>query len=261
MRLWRMRIHKSPTDPVSRPRIVSLVPAATEWLTVLGADDLLVGRTAACIVPAAHPVPVVEGHQVAPLAPSVVIYPSAPLSPHGEAIQMTWAPRTMRTMLTQVLHLARHVGRLKEAMQWIGQAEATLHQAQRLRGVHKRMASEDRPCVAVQAPWTQEAAPPWLSDLIDLAGGQAVQDLETAVEVVVLLDAGVSAQEQAAAWTGAEGAAGPTERPPVVLGLNGHGPFHRAGPRLYEATQALLAALHPHESEAEEAWRPFVVRV
>lgn len=158
-------------------RIVSLSPAATEWLAAFGADDLLVGRSHACDTPPAVPVltrptppeagaepPLqatlrhglsryeVDLDRLRELRPDLVVT-QAPWDANDAALDdlaralSDWTesptdlfamrPTSFKQVLEEAMQLARRVGRLPQAMRAIGDGELRLQRLRARLGAHR----------------------------------------------------------------------------------------------------------------------------
>lgn len=186
-------------------RIVSLFPAATEWIIAFGAGPELVGRTHLCEMPAAFDaVPVVTSSAEAGgearyslnvaglqcLVPDLIVTEG-----RGEASGVSadvvasalsgWegsppevfalSAATFKQALDAALRLGRTLGRMAEAMQCVGVLERRLQGLRRELGLDRRGEVDVRPTVVVLdgiAPLA--AAGRWIPDLVDHAGGRAL---------------------------------------------------------------------------------------
>ncbi len=188
-------------------RVVSLLPAATEWVCALGAGDQLVGRSHACdYPPSVRDLPVVtrpalaaEGDvqgevpsrrglsgfdvdldRLRALQPDLVLTQAT-----GDAALAAWAdappqrfsmaPQTFKQVLDAALRLGKTVGRTEAAMRFIAQAETRLRALRDRLGLTKRSDAAAGPtvvCIAWMAPLMTAGL--WMPDVVELAGGRAV---------------------------------------------------------------------------------------
>ena len=190
------------------PRIVSLMPAATEWLTLLHATDLLVGGTARCRrISGLHALPVVL---TGPASRALSMTPSEPLERSardhvdaeamqdlapdlvianawderwdddtegrllswsgGEAEIWWWDARTMRDVLELALLTGRRIRRFERAMQVMGDRERELRIWRDRIGLHRRAPDQALIRTAVVSSLEQPVlAGGWTAELVDRA--------------------------------------------------------------------------------------------
>src|SRR5690606_18357420 len=134
----------TPADEPKGPvRIVSLLPAATEWLFAMGAGEEVVGRSHACDWPPAatvrpactDPDGRIRAGVIRALRPDLVVAGDGhalSVLP-SDAAPFAFAPATYKQVLDRALALSRTVGRMGEAMRLLGDGEA------RLRALHRRI--------------------------------------------------------------------------------------------------------------------------
>jgi ABC-type Fe3+-hydroxamate transport system substrate-binding protein len=230
-------------------RVLSLSPAATEWLHAFGAGGLLV-----------------EGDDPAALRPDLVVTEGDSLPEGLEAEVYPFVPQTFKQTLDAALGLAQRVGHLREAMAFLAEAERDLAALRARIGALRDGSLDGRPAPRVAClvgPDPLAPAGRWVPDLIRLAGGHPLgpepgeasapvlpSDLQALDPDVLLLALsrlaepsrqllsegdpseasaweGLRAVEAGRAWTLAEGL------------------LDRPGPGLYRAIEAFAAACHP----------------
>lgn len=186
-----------------------------------------------------------------------------------EAQVVTWSPMTFKQVLSQALALGRTLGRLTQAMAWLGAAEQRLRLQQEALGVRKTLPAEARPTVAC-IEWTEPvmAAGHWTPDLVDLAGGRAElaeagapspvttwDALQKAdPDVIAILPCGLTIDETRRDLPALVHRPGWSDLQAVRTGrvvlLDGAAYFNSPSPRLYRAAELLLLALHPEQAAA-----------
>jgi iron complex transport system substrate-binding protein len=282
-------------------RIASLAPAATEWIHAFGAGDGLVARSHACDFPEVvlalpsvtssgetsgsgwpgNDVVSLDHERLAALAPDLTVVPAS-VSEHAlpgfdlavERFEM--GGRTMKEILAGALRLARRIGRLPEAMAFIGENEAALQALRRRIGASRdglvRGAGAPR---AVLLEWIDPpvVAGLWAPDLIELAGGAdalasrgeasravLLADVEEAdPDVLVLAPRGRAVPETLGDLSGGSARMEWQKLRAVRNGrafvLDGRVFVHTPGPRLYRTIELLAAALHPENAGiVSEPW-------
>ena len=190
-------------------RIVSLLPACTEWVAAFGGLEDLVGRSHACdFPPGVEELPAltrrvsegggprgalspfeVDRERLAALRPDLILTQTACADCAVTETQLRaamagptdTAPRifsleasTMKQVLNQALALGRAIGRTRQAMAAVGDLEVRLHQLQDGLGMGRGV-PESAPSVAA-LEWFDPpmAAGHWNPDLIELAGARPV---------------------------------------------------------------------------------------
>lgn len=178
-------------------RILSFVPAATDWLIAFGASQQVVGRTHRCRMPVKAQGEVLTEPAAVPDAsdgdaPRGAIHvdwnaaraagadlviagngPEALVTPEEVEAELSlasgaiygWRADTMKDVLDAALEIARRTDRLAAAMEWIGRRE------QALARLGERWKEE---LVRPRTLLLQEAglsAGRWAPDLVELAGG------------------------------------------------------------------------------------------
>ncbi|MDQ7039756.1 MAG: cobalamin-binding protein [Rhodothermus sp.] len=298
-------------------RIVSLLPAATEWVCVFGAQTMLVGRSHACDYPPEildRPVLTrprvdargtsreidrqvravqaqgeglyeIDWEQLRALQPDLILTQAqcpvcavsiseleAGLSewPASRPRVLAMAPQTLKQVLDAALAIGRAIGRLHEAMKYLGQAEKRLRQLRNDLGLHRRSDLTTLPRVAC-LEWLDPliVAGHWMPDVVAMAGGQAVlveagqpssiiswADLQAAdPDVLLLMPCGFSIAQtsrelpvlrQRPEWQTLRAV-----REGRVYVLDGHAYFNRPGPRLYRSIELVACCLHPERLLAE----------
>lgn len=304
-------------------RIVSLLPAATEWICAFGGTESLVGRSHECDhPPEVQDVPVVTaptydaGGDSAAIDDAVQEQLQAGLSLYQVdldklralepdlivtqdqcdvcAVSRTelddrleeWtgtAPevvslqaQTLKSVLDEALHLARAMGQLDRAMEFIGEQEARLQALRADIGVDRSTNPESLPVVAC-IEWLEPlmVAGHWMPDVIEMAGGRAVlgaageptQRVEwerlrgADPDVIAVMPCGFSIEETKRDLHYLTNRDGWDDLSAVVEGrvvlLDGNAYFNRPGPRLYRAIEVLASVIHPDHvtlDEPPEAW-------
>ncbi len=155
-------------------RLISLLPAATDWLHALNAQKHLVGRSKDHTQPEVQALPVVSAkpEDLLALQPDFVI---SPTDISGVPI-LIFAPETMKQALDRVLKLGKVTGKFPEALKLVANLETTLLTKQKQRGINPKRPPQ-KPSVAYISsfsPLTIEKR--WIPDVIEHAGGTAFSD-------------------------------------------------------------------------------------
>ena len=253
-------------------RVVSLDPAATEWVFVMGAGALLVGRSHACDTPPAvqrlppltQPgtrgyVPDVE--RLRSVRPDLVLTLGAVPEADLSSMLAVWtgpppavfaaAPSSFKQVLDAALRLGRVLGFGTGVMRYVAGGE------RRLRSLRDRLPRVGSlptvACIAEMMPLKTAAGR--VSDVVELAGGRAVAAASWEAlcvanpEVLALMPYGATVAEtrerlplltQQPGWSSLRAVRGGR-----VFLFDGKACFHRPGPRLYRSTELLAAALYP----------------
>lgn len=280
-------------------RIVSLLPAATEWIAAFGAEGDLVGRSHACrFPPTVRAVPPVtqgqadgrwtlDAEALRRLRPDLVI-----AGPDVEAevrrvlaeIEDGAAPdvfvlagTTFKQVLDAALRLGLRLGRMPAAMAALGAFEQRLTRLHERLGLDKRTDPAGLPRVACLA-WGD---PPvayghWTADLVELAGGQPVLSQKGAPPRAVAWNALAAADPEvicvAVDGLPADRAAAIDElarripacaavRAGRLYAFDGERYLDAPGPQLYRAVELIAAAIYPGALPDLEAAPSEVVRV
>lgn len=273
-------------------RIVSLHPACTEWVASFGALNDLVGRSHACRHPSIAPhTPVVTAPSskqatarseestdtnfviedeklLANLNPDILLALDGAPACDFESIRwgqerkpaiLRLGPTTYKEVLDSALRLGTMIGRLGEAMRYVGETEKNLMKLQRQLASDRHTSS--RPTVVcIEAFEPLRLSGRWVPDLVELAGGRPLHHstredavswndvlrLDPDVLAIVPPDEGLGAARRAAdhlscmpTWKELRAA-----RAGRIFAFDG-APFALPGPRLYRAIELLAAALHP----------------
>lgn len=304
-------------------RIVSLLPAATEWICAFGGADALVGRSHECDdPPEIQEVPVVtaptydaEGDSAAideavqnqmqaglslyqvdldalrALEPDLIVTQDqcevcAVSRSELERSLAEWVghspelvsmqAQTLKGVLDEALHLARAMGQLDPAMEFIGDQEARLQELRAQIGVDRTTNPQSLPSVAC-VEWLEPlmVAGHWMPDVVEMAGGRAVlgtageptqrmdwdQLLEADPDVLALMPCGFTIEETTRdlhyltdrdGWSSLSA----VQNGRVAL-FDGNAYFNRPGPRLYRAIAVLATVLYPERIELDfspESW-------
>ncbi len=171
------------TSAQSQQRIVSLAPSATSILVACGARKLLVGVSKWCpdVAPEVADLPRVgdcwslDPESVVSLKPSLVIgsvpYKQetvAKLLEHPLTFLAT-NPRTLKDVESDILLLGAIAGRAAAARKLVAQMRADFEAIRKKAG---RAAKSNRPRVYCEAwPHPRIASPPWVAELVEIAGG------------------------------------------------------------------------------------------
>lgn len=273
-------------------RIVSLHPACTEWVASFGALSDLVGRSYDCNHPAvAHHIcavtrppsePALQRQTertdtacvrlneklLAELKPDVVLAAEGVSARDLDKIRwgsdrppavLQLNPTTFKEVLDGALRLGKTIGRLQEAMQYIGETEKNLLTLQR-KLAFGRDAQARPTAICIEGVDPLQLSGRWVPELVELAGGRTshpqtrkgdvswTEVLRANPDVLALMpptggiDAARRAVRQLAntpAWHGLRAA-----RSIRIFAFDG-APFNIPGPRLYRAIELLAWALHP----------------
>ena len=276
-------------------RIVSLHPACTEWVESFGALGDLVGRSHACgPTEIARSVPVVtlpasvtaeptlqrqtgriayarfilNESLLSDLKPDVLLAADGVSAREFEKIRwgsdrppaiLQLKPTTFKEVLDGALRLGKMIGRLREAMRYIGETEKNLLTLQRRLG-SRRIAQARPTVVCIEGFDPLRFSGRWVPELIEFAGGRTshpqprdgdisfreVLRLDPDVLAVVPPTGGIDAARRAAdqlantpGWRGLRAASSDQ-----IYAFDG-ALFGLPGPRLYRAIELLAAALHP----------------
>lgn len=292
-------------------RIVSLLPAATEWICAFGGTEALVGRSHECDdPPEVQEVPVVtaptydaEGDSAAiddavqdqmqaglslyqvdldalrALEPDLIVTQDqcevcAVSRSELESSLAEWVghppemvsmqAQTLKGVLDEALRLARAMGQLDRAMDFIGDQEARLQELRAEIGVDRTTNPQSLPSVAC-VEWIEPlmVAGHWMPDVVETAGGRAVlgtageptrrvdwaQLRSTDPDVIAVMPCGFSIEETKRDLHYLTDRDGWSELTAVQEGrvalLDGNAYFNRPGPRLYRAIEVLASVVHP----------------
>jgi iron complex transport system substrate-binding protein len=252
--------------PAAMLRIVSLAPNVTSILLALGASRELVGVSKWCkeVAPVGRRLQVgdcwkMDVREVMRLRPTLLIG-SVPFAPETVAsilkepvAFLAINPRTLMDIENDIRTLARLVNRVAAGEKLILAMRTNFERVARRA---KRFRKRPRPRVYCEAwPHPRISSPPWVSELIDMAGGEAVvpagtritdQDVARARPDVIIL-----------AWT----AAGARSKPSSALRNTGWRDvpavrtgrvavirdelLNTPGPPLIEGARALFRTIHP----------------
>lgn len=227
-------------------RLISLVPAATDWLITLGAISHIVGCSSDHTQPEVSWLPLVDPlpKQLLVLQPDVVI---APYEIVGVPV-LVFAPKTMKQILDHVLKLGKVSGQLPQALQWIVKSEEHLRHVQLQRGINPKRPYH-APSVALVESFTPLTyASGWIHDLIEHAGGAPFiqTDSPSLLPDVFLIPIKESENTGFIAyndWLSGQSTL-VQETPPKIFYVSD--PLYRQpGPQLYQAIQDLMAKLSP----------------
>ena len=293
-------------------RIVSLLPAATEWVCALGAEEQLVGCSHACnYPPSVASLPVltkstvtgggtgdinrqvsdtlqkglsiyeVDLERLRSVDPDLIITQAqcevcAVSLPQLEKLLQDWpgqrpelfsmAPMTLKQILDVGLRIGRVIDRVEEAMRLLGTSEKKLKILRSRLGLDRSdRALPSVACVEWMAPLM--TAGHWMSDVAEMAGGQAVLSdkgspseritwealQEEDPDVIAVMPCGFSVPEivqelpcllEQEAWFDLQAV-----RQERVYLLDGSAYFNRPGPRIYRSIELLAVALNPEQGE------------
>jgi iron complex transport system substrate-binding protein len=189
-------------------RIVSLFPAATEWVCAFGAGASLVARSHGCdhppfvrtlpsvtrpiggVDPVGEARPVLDLEALYQARPDVIVTGATRFEPgipvaDLEAALATWedprpavlsmAPSTLKQVLDAALQLAARIGQAPTAMQLLAQNEVQLQQRWHQLGLSKRSDPQAFPsavCLVGLDPLV--SAGYWVPEMVEKAGGRAL---------------------------------------------------------------------------------------
>jgi ABC-type Fe3+-hydroxamate transport system substrate-binding protein len=204
-------------------RIVSLVPAITEQLYLLGVQDHIVGVTIYCQRPPeaqnkerVGAVVEVNVEKILSLWPDLVI--ASPLTDHkqiqklrnvGVRVEVIQPPRDFRELCDGFMNLARWVGQEQEAGEIIKRTEAELAV------IKKRIQGLPRPRVFVQIgakPLVAAGGDSFIDDFVTYAGGMNIaRDVKTSVysreevlrrnpDIILIATMGVTGESEKETW-------------------------------------------------------------
>ena len=260
-----------PKPPV---RIVSLVPAATEIIYALGAEDRLAGRTDYCEFPAAAKSKPSVGGMVNPnLEALVALKPDLVIATDEGNREETFQQLARLRIPTYLVHATR-LGALLDMIARLG--ELTGRQAavgplteglqRRVSAVRRAVAPFPRPRV-LYVIWPEPLIVPGraslLTELIDVAGGESVTGAQEQAYVRFSVEAAVALAPQvivladhASANGGGSGAGRPEPEKwrrfasvPAIRAGRLHSVdlsiLHRYGPSVVEGLDRLARIIHP----------------
>lgn len=191
-------------------RIVSLAPSATSILMAIGARGQLVGVSKWCgevadvrDLPRLGDCWSLEVEQVAALKPDIVIG-SVPYK--QEAVEklleqpvafLAMNPRSLADVYGDILLLGRVAGREAAAKKFSAKMRGELEKVRRGSSRALRSRKKNTPLVYCEAwPHPRISSPPWVAELVEIAGGKMcvasgtrvseVQVVEAAPEIIVL---------------------------------------------------------------------------
>ena len=249
-------------------RIVSLVPSVTELIYALGGGDRLVGRTDFCDYPPEARAKPSVGGMVAPSLEGIVALKADVVigTPDG-SLEETF--RQLRR-LGLPIYLVR-VNRLSEVMDLVarvgelaGRRESVAPLVARLNGEIARVRTLVRPYPAPRVlyvlwpdPLIVPARHALVTELIAIAGGRSVTDVEGDAYPRYSLEAAVAAAPEVIILASHGSHSGPAARdkwerlaslPAIRTGrlysVNGD-LLHRYGPRMIDGLYQLARAIHP----------------
>lgn len=225
-------------------RIVSLSPAATDWLIAFGAADRIAGAGGS------------DESALRDLKPDLVVTESA-RGAWGEAEVVAFDPQTFKQVLDAALRLGRAAGVFPEAMRVVAEGEQRLHALHpRLNRRDGTLAGRPTPTVVVLERLDPlMTAGRWVPDLVELAGGRAVcaeagtppapvaWETLHAANPDVLVVAGrpdLSLLSERPGWNDLRAV-----RANRVHRFGDRPSLLHPGPSLYDAVERLAALLHP----------------
>ncbi|HTO12236.1 MAG TPA: cobalamin-binding protein [Candidatus Binatia bacterium] len=262
------------TLPRPPARIVSLVPAATEIIFALGAEDRLVGRTDYCEYPAAARAKASVGGMVNPsLETLVTLKPDLVIATDEGNREETFQQLARLRIPTYLVHATRldalldMIGRLGELT---GRTTAvgplTQDLTRRVDAVRRAVAPYPRPRV-LYVIWPEPLIVPGraslLTELIEVAGGDSVTGQQEQAYVRFSVEAAVALGPQvivladhASASGGVSGAGRPepekwrrfTSVPAIRAGRLYSvdlSILHRYGPTVVDGLESLARLIHP----------------
>lgn len=180
-------------------RLVSLCPAATEWIACFGAAEELVGRSHLCDYPDGirhlpvltreHPVGTepsggpaeLDVAALRALRPDLVVvrdvrWEEAVRDAGGGAPEVfRMEAGSMKAVLGAALALGKRIGRLEAAMAAIGARERRLTALRTHLGLHRRVDPDTLPSVVFVTGAAPGFTPGgWVPDLVEMAGGRLI---------------------------------------------------------------------------------------
>lgn len=188
-------------------RIVSLYPAATEWICSFGAEKGLVGRSHACDLPAVSDVPVVtrerssgesssphetahsgpfelEAERLRQLKPDlVVLRQDDALENQVAEVSQTWSdhqmevlvvnPSTLKQVFDMALTIGHAIGYLQNAMHLVATGERRIAALNERYGSGRKSSDRIMPTVAFISDLDPlRIGGDWIPDLVEQAGGK-----------------------------------------------------------------------------------------
>ncbi len=267
----------------AQTRIVSLAPSATSILVACGARKLLVGVSKWCpdVAPEVAALPRVgdcwslDPESVVSLRPTLVIG-SVPYKQETVAMLLEHPltflatnPRSLADVEADIHLLGAIAGRSAAARKLVAQMRAQFAAIRKQAGRALRAAKDKRPRVYCEAwPHPRIASPPWVAELVEIAGGsmavpagQRVSDAQVAQaqpDVIILAWAatgGKSDPQQALeidAWRGL-----PAIRNQRVFAIRDE-LLNTPGPPLVAGARELLHLIHPDSQGKPIRKRPAV---
>ena len=255
----------------ARLRIASVSKAWTEWVRLIGAEELLVTRSSQGISPCPGKYRVsVTDATLDPTADALLLEESSPqiiLTEGSIARQdrmvLTLPARTVRGILEAVLRLGREVGRVPEAIAAVAELESSLKRLRDRIGVSKRTPDGRLPRVLFLKSLREPAAADELArDIIEMAGGRPVPDTlphesltwsdirDSNPDVVALAVSGRSAEHALDEMRSARGDLSSlgTHR---IFAFDGDTLFYRPSPAVYRSIEVLASALYGIDVGAE----------
>ena len=249
---------------MSAPRIVSLLPSATEIVCALGLETHLVGVSPACDASAsfadlprlsASPL---DAERVRALAPDIIVAP-APYEALPPAQAVSLNPQLLHDIWADIRVVGRAAGRLEEADAVLAACFERVNEV-----IAETIMIPQPPRVAAIA-WLEPLmlAGRWMPELIQLAGGRdglrqpgapaSAVDWRTLQaydpETLLVMPCGYTLEQtvaQARALAQLPGWEALTAvRQGRVYAVDGHAGWHRPGPRIVEALEVLSALIHP----------------
>ncbi len=204
-------------------RIVSLVPAVTEELYILGVQDRIVGVTIYCQRPPeaqskekVGTVVEVNVEKILSLRPDLVL--ASPLVDHrqvkklrnlGVRVEVFQAPRDFQQLCNSFLELARLVKREREAREIIKRAKG------KLQVIRERVKGFPRPRVFIQIganPLVTAGGDSFINDFVALAGGVNIaHNIKTSVysreeviqrnpDIILVVTMGIVGEREKESW-------------------------------------------------------------
>lgn len=263
--------------PQTRQRIVSLAPSATSILVALGARRVLVGVSKWCpdVAPEVSGLPRVgdcwslDPESVVSLRPTLVIG-SVPYKQETVAkllehplTFLAMNPRSLADVEADIHLLGGIVGRGAAANRLVQSMRADF---QSIRARAKSVSRKNRPRVYCEAwPHPRIASPPWVAELVEIAGGRMVvpagkrvsdeEVAEARPEVIVLAWAATGEKSdpqqsyEVAAWKDV-----PAVRDRRVYAVRDE-MLNTPGPPLVEGARELLLLIHPEPATRHKTMR------